>query len=337
MVKAGRSRVLRLLPGVAAVLALGLSGCAETQLVSHVGKQAARQSVPTQPPRSEGVYKVGNPYQVAGVWYYPKEDPTYDDTGIASWYGPDFHGKPTANGETFDQNDLTAAHQTLPMPSLVRITNLENGRSLVVRVNDRGPFVNGRIIDVSRRTAQLLGFERQGTAKVRVQTIGPATGDTMIARPKAPGDKPPVAAAPRGSVTAEALPPPPGARGQTPTVIASAGTGPSAAALLAGTNGGFGKAQAATPAELGKQTLRVVPVRATSIFIQAGSFTRYDNAHRLSAKLSPYGATNVNRVAVNGTEYFRVRLGPLASVVEADRTLAALLAGGNTDAKIVVD
>ena len=333
--------MLRLLPGAAAVVALGLSGCAETQLVSHVGKQAARQSAPTAPARTQGSYKVGNPYQVAGVWYYPKEEPTYDDTGIASWYGPNFHGKSTANGETFDQNDLTAAHQTLPMPSYVRVTNLENGRSMVVRVNDRGPFVNGRIIDVSRRTAQLLGFEKQGTAKVRVQTVGPVTGDTMIAQPRPTDDKPPVAAAPRGSVTAEALPPPPGARGQTPTIIASAGTGPSAAALLAGTNSAPGPGPAATtngsPIDLGAQSLRVEPVRSTSIFIQAGSFTRYDNAHRLSAKLTPFGATQVSRIAVNGTEYFRVRLGPMASVTEADRTLSALLAGGNTDAKIVVD
>jgi len=124
-----------------------------------------------QPTPPRGVYKVGEPYQIGGIWYYPAEDYAYDETGIASWYGPDFHGKYTANGEVYDMNDLTAAHHTLPMPSLARVTNLDNGRSIVVRVNDRGPFAKGRILDMSRRGAQLLGFEQAGTAKVRVQIL----------------------------------------------------------------------------------------------------------------------------------------------------------------------
>ena len=119
-----------------------------------------------------GKYKVGNPYQIKGVWYYPKESFDHVETGIASWYGRQFHLKKTANGEIFDMNELTAAHRTLQMPSFVQVTNLENGRSLKLRVNDRGPFAHGRIIDVSRRAAQLLGFERQGTARVRVQILG---------------------------------------------------------------------------------------------------------------------------------------------------------------------
>src|SRR5262249_28723391 len=98
-----------------------------------------------------GLYKVGAPYQVGGVWYYPNVDYSYVETGIASWYGEDFHGGATANGEIYDMNALTAAHRTLPMPSMVRVTDLENGRQIVLRVNDRGPFVNNRIIDVSRR------------------------------------------------------------------------------------------------------------------------------------------------------------------------------------------
>ncbi|WP_262691668.1 septal ring lytic transglycosylase RlpA family protein [Kordiimonas aestuarii] len=115
--------------------------------------------------------KVGNPYKVAGVWYHPKEDPYYDEVGYASWYGPDFHGKRTANGEQYNMNSLTAAHKTLPLPTFVKVTNLENGRSIVLRVNDRGPFVKSRIIDVSRRGAQLLGFDKQGVTKVRVQAL----------------------------------------------------------------------------------------------------------------------------------------------------------------------
>lgn len=118
-----------------------------------------------------GVYKIGNPYKIMGKWYYPKEDYSYSEVGISSWYGKDFHAKRTANGEKYDMNALTAAHRTLPLPSIVKVTNLENGRSLVLRVNDRGPYAKNRIIDVSRRAAQLLGFYTQGTTKVRVEVM----------------------------------------------------------------------------------------------------------------------------------------------------------------------
>ena len=105
---------------------------------------------PTSGATSSG-YKVGKPYQIGGIWYYPHVDYDYNETGIASWYGPGFHGKTTASGEPYDQNSLTAAHRTLPMPSLVRVTNLDNGRQLNLKINDRGPFARGRILDVSRR------------------------------------------------------------------------------------------------------------------------------------------------------------------------------------------
>ena len=118
-----------------------------------------------------GVSKVGNPYKVSGKWYYPKEEHGYDAVGIASWYGKQFHGKPTANGETYNMNSLTAAHKTLPLPTNVKVTNLQNGRSIIVRVNDRGPFVGDRLIDLSRRAAQILGFTNQGTTKVRIQAL----------------------------------------------------------------------------------------------------------------------------------------------------------------------
>ena len=136
-----------------------LAACAQKPAVTGSG-------LPTR-----GIYKVGKPYQIAGVWYYPKEDYTYDETGIASWYGPGFHEKNTANGEIYDQDDLTAAHQTLPLPSVVRVTNLENGRTLILRVNDRGPFIKGRIIDVSRKAAKLLKFHDKGTTKVKVEVL----------------------------------------------------------------------------------------------------------------------------------------------------------------------
>lgn len=118
-----------------------------------------------------GVYKVGNPYKVMGQSYTPEENYNYSEVGHASWYGSDFHAKKTANNENYDMNTLTAAHRTLPLPSIVKVTNLENGRSLVLRVNDRGPFVKNRIIDISKRGAQLLGFQTQGTAKVRVEVM----------------------------------------------------------------------------------------------------------------------------------------------------------------------
>jgi rare lipoprotein A len=125
--------------------------------------------------RQNAIVKVGKPYKIAGLWYVPKHQPDYDETGIASWYGPKFHGKSTANGEIYNQNRLTAAHPTLPMPSLVEVTNLANGRTILVRVNDRGPYKRGRILDLSARAAQLLGYQANGTAQVRVRYAGKAS------------------------------------------------------------------------------------------------------------------------------------------------------------------
>lgn len=116
----------------------------------------------------------GPPYQVAGRWYVPAHEPNYNEVGIASWYGPTFHGKPSASGEVFNEDDLTAAHPTLPIPSLVRVTNLENGKMVVVRLNDRGPFVDDRIIDLSKAAGAALDMHGKGTAKVRVEYVGPA-------------------------------------------------------------------------------------------------------------------------------------------------------------------
>ncbi len=118
-----------------------------------------------------GFYKVGNPYKISGKWYYPKEDYNYSEVGMASWYGEAFHAKKTANGEKYDMNTLTAAHRTLPLPSIVRVTNLENGRSLILRVNDRGPYAKNRIIDISKRGATLLGYKDKGITKVKVEIL----------------------------------------------------------------------------------------------------------------------------------------------------------------------
>ncbi|HEY8571434.1 septal ring lytic transglycosylase RlpA family protein [Phenylobacterium sp.] len=116
--------------------------------------------------------KIGKPYEVNGRRYTPKPDPKYSEVGLASWYGRQHQGKPTANGERFDMNAVSGAHKTLPLPSIVEVTNLENGKRLKVRVNDRGPFVDGRIIDLSQEAARKLGFEKQGVAKVRVRYVG---------------------------------------------------------------------------------------------------------------------------------------------------------------------
>ena len=118
-----------------------------------------------------GSYKVGSPYQVAGRWYRPAYDPTYDRVGTGSWYGDQFQGRLTANGEVFDKEAVSAAHPTLPLPSIVRVTNLENGRNVELRVNDRGPFVDGREIDLSEAAARKLGYQGKGLAKVRVQFL----------------------------------------------------------------------------------------------------------------------------------------------------------------------
>jgi rare lipoprotein A len=134
--------------------------------------------------RGGGAYKVGRPYQVAGRWYFPAEDSRYDRTGLASWYGADFGGRRTANGEIFDKSGLTAAHPTLPLPSLVYVTNLANGRTILVRVNDRGPYVPGRIIDLSQASARALDLERGGVGQVRVTwaSRAPLDGDDTAER-----------------------------------------------------------------------------------------------------------------------------------------------------------
>ena len=303
-----------------------LSACAETQFLIHSAKR-----IQDQPASPGGRYKVGTPYQIDGIWYYPKVDYEYDETGIASWYGPNFHGKMTANGETYDMNALTAAHRTLPMPSIVEVTNLENGRKLRLTINDRGPYAKGRIIDISRRGAQLLDFQNNGTAKVRVRILADESrmiadrmkNGTMLAEEGTPIT---VDKLPKASVDSQVL----SAPGESETVVASAAdnlpqadaaTEPAAAASIV------------EPAEI----VTVEPVTNTSIFIQAGAFSQYTNANRASAILSQVGTVNITPVLINGRDLFRVRLGPVASVEEADALLEQVVATGYVDARIIVD
>jgi rare lipoprotein A len=135
-----------------------------------------------------GHFKIGKPYQINGEWYFPRMVDNFREIGVASWYGHPFHGRKTANGEVYDMHGMTAAHPTLPLPSVARVTNLENGRSVTVRVNDRGPFAKKRIIDLSRRAAWELGFKDQGTAKVEVVYLGLANGFAPPQRRRAERD-----------------------------------------------------------------------------------------------------------------------------------------------------
>ena len=302
-----------------------LGGCAETQFIAHMAKQWGDGA--------GGVYKVGKPYQINGIWYYPKEDFSYDETGIASWYGPGFNAKRTANGETYDQTDMTAAHRTLPMPSFVRVTNLENGRSLVLRVNDRGPFARGRIIDVSKRAAQLLDMYKKGTARVRVQVLEKESraiaARYRAGKPLAKGDSPiTVAGLPKPGVQAESLPPP-GAASSQPTVTAPA---PQIAA-----NDGYVFATRAQTPEPALGQVETKPVKTTRIFVQAGAFAYYENANRVAAILSKIGQVRISSVLVNGTDLFRVRVGPMDEVRAADKLLDAVINAGYSNARIVVD
>ena len=162
---------------LATAVVCGLSGCGPGGNGEALGERVIPLGQPV--PKGGGRYHIGNPYQVAGLWYTPGEDAGYDRVGSASWYGELFHGRRTANGEIYDMDRLSAAHPTLPLPVYVRVTNLNNGRSLVVRINDRGPFARDRIIDLSRRSAELLGFRNHGTATVRVKYLrrAPLSGD----------------------------------------------------------------------------------------------------------------------------------------------------------------
>ncbi len=171
------SAVRRLAPaGACAVFCLMLAHCANGNVDPRYGVSATERLVgPGEPvPKGGGVYHVGQPYMVAGHLYVPEENTHYSAVGVASWYGEDFHGRGTANGEIFDADSISAAHPTLPLPSYARVTNLGNGRSIIVRINDRGPYAANRIIDVSRKTAHLLGFTVRGTAWVRVEYVGRA-------------------------------------------------------------------------------------------------------------------------------------------------------------------
>jgi rare lipoprotein A len=304
------------------LIALLVAACGSQQRTSTYGEGGGHHR-PGRP-----MYKVGAPYQIGGVWYYPTIDYNYEETGVASWYGEQFDQQYTANGEIFDLNQMTAAHRTLPMPSIVQITNLDNGRSMQLRVNDRGPFARGRIIDVSRRAAQLLGFKTNGTALVRLTIMKDESiqvaelakrngGDSRVLVAEAPSVMSVEAVARvKPARTAAAPPPPPPAAsinaGQSPVVIAALPSLP--------------------------EKVKVVPVKSSGrIFIQAGAFSVRENAQRLQSRIAALGSAQMMTTSINGTEMYRVRLGPLPDVEQADQVLARVVDSGYPEARIVVD
>ena len=284
---------------------------------------------------SRGAYKVGSPYTIDGVTYSPREEFQHVETGVASWYGPGFHGKSTANGERYDQQDRTAAHRTLQLPSIVRVTNLDNGLSTVVRVNDRGPYARNRVIDLSQAAAQELDMVRSGTARVRIDQLaaesrivkdvaqnggGPVEQRDALAQ--AAGGRRGVPAA--GPVAmAAATPPqqvqagwssPPG-----PTVQAGnppSGSAPTISTIAAGTGAG---------------------AAAGGYYVQTGSFSTADNAERQRGVMRSYGLSEIFQGSAGGRDVYRVRLGPYTTPDAAGIVADRLKRSGYGDARVVAD
>jgi len=315
-----------------------LSACAETRFVVSSAKRLGKAVEKENPPN----YKVGKPYQIEGTWYYPAENYDYDETGIASWYGAQFHGRKTANGEIYDMNALTAAHRTLPLPSYVRVTNLENGRSLIVRVNDRGPYAKGRIVDLSRRSAQLLGLHKNGTAKVRLQILADKSralkvrlqGQQELARLGSPIT---VDRLPKPAVNQVSLPPPGTRKNKS-----SGDTGNKLSLPESSAKPELAENTAVLPKTLSelvpaKPEVTQRPVKDTGIYVQAGAFGVYENANKVRARLSTVGAVKLSSVLINGQDLYRVRVGPLATVAEADIVLQKVSDAGYNAARIIVE
>ncbi len=326
-------RIAVILPFACLAAACATPAPPQTPVVARTVPAPARQPAPAQqpapaPPVAHPAYKVGDPYQVDGVWYYPKEQPDYDTTGIASWYGQDYQGKPTADGEIFDRNAVTGAHPTLPMPTNVRVTNLENGRSIVVRINDRGPYVNGRIVDLSEHAAQLLGFHERGLARVRVTFLGRADLNGPGLAPLADETPPEIAtaipAAPVKTVEVGMLAPVTGVS-LAPERPISALPQPVEQHILP-----------ELPQAADGQVIEMQVPATTVLYVQAGAFLSPTNAAYVASRLSGAGAKVVPGTK-DGRPIYRVRVGPFQTVDDADAALMQVEALGQNDAQIVVD
>ena len=302
---------------------LMMQGCSSMELAIDLYKKQKRDAAGgsvVAAPR----YKVGNPYKVGGIWYYPERDLTYDETGIGSWYGDEFAGKLTANGEIFDPELVTAAHKTLPMPSVVRVTNLDNGKSLVVRINDRGPFVAGRIIDLSREAARRIGYKDNGLARVRVQVL--AEQSLRLEKLAKNGEFPSVDGAP-----SSAMPEVEAAAKPTVNLTAKSNTGRSAYS----SNNGQSALDLLSQSRVG-EVMSVAPV-TTQIWVQVGAFHSESSAASVLAQVETLGNGEISSLLKAGQTLHRVRLGPVQTVGEADKLLDGVMNIGFSGARIIVD
>ena len=327
---------------------------------------ALAQGSPVRPP-ANGSHGTMAPYQVGGIWYVPREQPDYDQTGIASWYGEQFNLKATANGEIFDLSQFSAAHTTLPLPSMVEVTNLDNGRKLVVRVNDRGPFVGGRLIDLSQAAARELGYERAGTAHVRVRYVGPAP----LAGPEAgvryakasPAYPAPYSAPYSGSRPATVLTASAPMSSRAPSMAGPSGRRPADEEIFAETDTAFAtaapRALVAPPQPVMVASLaptavpRAAPrpavvatapsaddirasVTSDPVFrIQAGAFGDPDNARRAADRLASVGTARIEPFQRDGVTFYRVTLPGAADEAEAYGVRDKVAAAGFADARVV--
>jgi len=309
---------------VAIILLAGsaLAGCATVapQYSAHPPRGGRAQAQANLPG-----YKIGAPYQVGGIWYVPKDEPNYDRTGIASWYGDAFHMKATADGEIFDMTAFSAAHTTLPLPSMVEVTNLDNGRKLTVRVNDRGPFVDNRIIDLSRAAAAELGYDRKGLAHVRVRYLGPAPLVGPQAGVRFAQAKPALAPPTKAWVTTAALAAPltsvAEAVASAPIQVASIVPAPAPVSV--------------TPlASLAPPTPTASP--AEPIFhIQAGAFRDESRARNAQAQLAVAGEAVIELVERDGGALYRVILPGPSDEAEAFALRDRVAQFGFADARVV--
>jgi rare lipoprotein A len=302
-----------------------------------------------------GSYKVGAPYKIDGVTYTPQEEFNHVETGVASWYGPGFHGKSTANGEPYDQSARTAAHRTLQMPAIVRVTNLDNGMSTVVRINDRGPFARSRIIDLSRTAAQELDIVRNGTGHVRIEQLqaeslavkdvaiaggGPAEQQAAVAQASSGRYAPAQAQAP---VQTAAYNPPPPVYAQPAPAPAYAQPAPTEPVWQTNSRSAAADpAPAYIPASSGGATVASLANGSTlqpasGFYVQTGAFTTPENAERQRGAVSSYGVSEISQGSAGGRDVYRVRLGPYTTSDAAGIVADRLKRSGYGDARVVAN
>jgi len=288
--------------------ALLLAGCSSTNKTFEYKNLSEEVSAIKS---DGGIYKVGNTYTALGQKYTPEEDYNYSEVGIASWYGSDFHNKRTANGERYNMRAITAAHRTLPLPSIVKVTNLENGRSIIARVNDRGPYVKNRIIDLSQKGAELLGYRNQGTAKVKVEILAKESKALKEAMLSADNSS---------STYNEAM-----KYGQVQT---AQNVSPAMAPVEE-------NAHVAPITETKVATTHKVASDKGNYFVQVGAFSDLAKAKEMAENMQRFGQVSIYEAYLSNDGIYRVRLGAYTSRDEAMQILDRVLDYGHADVTIV--